>query len=100
MGMFFRPNHVSRFVSSCFRFPSVTFGHLTFCVTFALSSVEYGCIDQASNLSFLFAFATSSANLPGEWLSCAAPGLGLSRPRGDVSPIPTSAFEFPALKPL
>src|SRR5918994_802108 len=57
----------------------------------------YGWCDQASNLSRGFALATSSANLPGEWVGRIP--VALSLPRADVSPMPTLAIRFPALMP-
>ena len=77
---------------------SDTFGHLTRCVGGEFGLNGYGWCDQASNLRRGFAFATSSANVPGVWLGRRP--VGLSLPRADVSPIATSACRFPALIPV
>ncbi len=97
IGMFFRPNHLSSDVSNCGSDERVTFGHLTFCVGFRLTGNGYGCWAHASNFSLLFAFATSSANFPGDTLS--VPVFFLSFPVDEVSPTATSAFGLPALIP-
>ena len=96
--MFLRPNHVSRDVSNFGSEVRATLGHSTFCVGFWFTGTGYGCCAQASNLSFLFALATSWANVPGRTESLAPPTF-LSRPLEDVSPIATSAFGLPALIP-
>ena len=78
--------------------PSETFGHFTTCDGAEFGWNGYGWCAHASNRSLRFAFATSSANFPGECVS-ETPWTGLSRPRAEVSPIATFASGFPALIP-
>jgi len=77
---------------------SETFGHFTSCVGLLFGLDGYGWCAQASNLSLGFAFATSSANLPGECVSD-TPGTRRSRPRADVSPMAIFASGLPDLIP-
>ena len=76
---------------------SETFGHFRSWVGGLPGFVGYGCCAHASNLSRGFAFATSSANLPGVCVGRIPPALSL--PRADVSPMATCASGFPTLSP-
>src|SRR6187402_3508866 len=84
-GTVFRLNQRWSSVSKRGSDESVTFGHLTTWLGLALALNGYGWCAHASNFRRGFAFATSSANRPGEW-SGRSP-LALSLPRGEVSPI-------------
>src|ERR671910_809222 len=91
-------NHFSRLSWKRGSERSDTFGHLTTWVGGEFGLEGYGLCDQASNLRRGFAFATSSANLPG--VCVGRRPVGLSLPRADVSPIATCACGLPALMPL
>src|SRR6187455_3327324 len=97
MGTDLRLNHFFRLSSSLGSDASETFGHLTTWEGGAVGTVGYGWCDQASNFSLGFAFATSSANVPGEWIGRTP--VALSLPRGEVSPMATFACGLPALIP-
>src|ERR687891_815677 len=58
---------------------SETFGHFTSCDGRMFGVDGYGWCDQASNLRRGLALATSSANLPGEWIGRIPVGLSLPR---------------------
>src|SRR5262245_33218040 len=92
-----RLNHVLRLSSNFGSDTRETFGHFTTCEGGAVGRVGYGWCDHASNLSLGLAFATSSANLPGEWMGRRP--VALSLPRAEVSPIATFACALPALMP-
>src|ERR671919_2845810 len=80
-GTFLRPNQVSRDFSNVGRLARLTFGHRIFWVGLIDGEVGYGWCAQASNLSFGRSLLSSSANLPGEWVSCrSARETFLSRP--------------------
>jgi hypothetical protein len=98
IGMFFRPNHLSRSRSNLGSVLNATFGYRTFWPGPWLTGTGYGCCAHASNLSRLFAWARSRANVPGVTESV-APALRRSRPFDEVSPIATSALGLPALIP-
>ena len=87
IGTDLRLNHVFRLASNRGSDASETLGHFTICEGGDVGTVGYGWCDQASNLSLGFAFATSSANLPGEWVGRIP--VALSLPRAEVSPIAT-----------
>ena len=74
IGVDLRWNQVLRLCSNRGKDLSDTFGHLTSCVGLLFGFEGYGWCAQASNLSLGFAFATSSANLPGEWEMTGPPG--------------------------
>ncbi len=97
IGTDLRLNHVFRLSSNFGSDVRETFGHLRTCEGGAVGRVGYGWCDHASNLSLGFAFATSSANLPGEWIGRTP--VALSLPRADVSPIATFDCGLPALIP-
>src|SRR5438093_8136660 len=98
IGIPLRWNHVSSEVSKRGSDGSVTLGQRTRWSGFMFGTVGYGWWAQASNLSLGSAFATNSANLPGERLAL-TPRRSLSRPRAEVSPIATCAALLPALMP-
>src|SRR5918992_5317372 len=85
-----RLNHFFRLSFSRGSDFSETFGHLTSWLGGEFGLKGYGWCVHASNLRRRFALATSSANLPGECVSD-TPGTRRSRPRADVSPMPTFA---------
>ena len=97
IGTDLRLNHVFRLASNLGSEARETLGHFTTWEGGELGTDGYGWCDHASNLSFGLAFATSSANLPGEWMGRMP--VALSLPRADVSPIATSERGLPALIP-
>ena len=97
IGADFRLNHVLRLSLKRGSEASETFGHFTTCEGREFGLVGYGWCDHASNFSLGFAFATSSANFPGECVGRMPAALSL--PRADVSPIAICARGFPALIP-
>src|SRR5918996_4595084 len=97
IGTFLRLNHLLSSALNRGIEPSETFGQRTRWFGRRLGTDGYGWCDQASNLSRGFALATSSANLPGEWVGRMP--VALSLPRAEVSPMPTLAIRFPALMP-
>src|SRR5262245_58879332 len=98
IGKLLRLNHVSSDFSNWGNDASDTFGQRTFCVGFIRTGTGYGWCAQASNFRRGFACATSCAKRPGECVPD-LPASGLSRPADEVSPMPTSARELPALMP-
>ena len=95
---FLRLNHVFRLAWRRGSDFNETFGHFTGWDGGKFGVDGYGWCDQASNLRRGLAFATSSANLPGECIGRIP--VGLSLPRAEVSPMATFALRFPALIPV
>src|SRR5207237_1194010 len=93
-----RCHHSSSESSNFGSWVSVTFGQRTRCVGGRFGAVAYGWCDHASKRSTGRWRERSWANLPGDSVSCvpARPST-LSRPRAEVSPIPTRARELPDL---
>ena len=75
IGTDLRLNHAFRLSSKRGSEASETFGHFTTCDGGEFGLNGYGWCDQASNFSRGFAFATSSANLPGECVGRSPVGL-------------------------
>src|SRR5918994_2350850 len=99
-GTCLRANHLSRDFSKVGRLARLTFGQRIFCVGFIDGDVGYGWCAQASNLIRGRSLLSSSANLPGECVSCRSlRDVFRSRPFDAVSPIPTTARLLPALSP-
>src|SRR3990170_5175528 len=95
IGVDLRLNQVFRLVSKRGNDVSDTFGHWTSWFGLELGFDGYGWCAQAANLRFGLAFATSSANLPGEWSGRSPPGRSL--PRADASPMAARAQGVPGL---
>jgi hypothetical protein len=99
IGVAFRPNHSSSAAPKRVRLPIPTRGQRTGRSGATCGRGGYGCCAQASKRTVGFCSERRRAKRAGEWLSCTTPFVGTSWPRGEVSPIATSASEFPRFTP-